>query len=576
MAAKLPRAWIDDLLLRVDLVDLIDQHLPLKKAGSNFVARCPFHNENTPSFSVSRAKQLYHCFGCGASGNAINFLMEYSHLGFLEAVEDLAVFAGVQLPQEVLSDQDSPEIPLTPLYNVLKDAADYYAVQLRTSPLAADAVQYLKNRGIALEAIKEFQLGFAPDEWQSLEKLFDAPALLAAGLLIKNDEGRTYNRFRGRLMFPIRDKRERVLGFGARVLDESLPKYLNSPETPVFQKNKEVYGLFELLKKSGKPERILVVEGYLDVIALAQAGIGNAVATLGTATSASHIELLFRYCSELVFCFDGDNAGRQAAWRAMEVAMPCMREGRIIRIMLLPQGEDPDSLVRQEGKQAFLARVDTAKSLSDYFFENLAAKVNLAEVEGRANFLAQAKPFIDKLPDSIFKNMMQERLRVKAGVSERAVRSHISLNAQSVIKSKFPVVNVRPTVARRIIALLLQHPELAWKVDEIVENWRSVEFPGSGLFKEIVELIVKDKPGSSAVLMEKFRLHPDFKIINLLFALELEGVEQDPESEFVNGLQKVIGDAKQAHLDALIQQLSERNYKDLSLEEKEMLKKYRR
>ncbi|MFZ2170476.1 MAG: DNA primase, partial [Methylococcaceae bacterium] len=346
MSGRIPSEFIDELLVRVDIVDLIDSHIPLKKTGANYVARCPFHAEKTPSFSVNRNKQFFHCFGCGASGNAISFLMDFSHLDFVEAVEDLAAFVGIDVPRQSAGYQvGAKKDDLNSLYVVMEQVAAFYVKQLRTSDEGKKAVEYLKNRGVSGDCASDFMLGYAPDEWKALTGRFNQKLLIEAGLLVNSENGSIYDRFRGRIMFPIRDKRARIIGFGGRVLDDSLPKYLNSPETPLFHKGKEVYGLYELLEKNSKPQRILIVEGYMDVIALAQFGIHYAVATLGTAASQAHLDLLFRFSSELVFCFDGDQAGRNAAWRAIASVFPSLKGGRSCRIMLLPQNHDPDSLV---------------------------------------------------------------------------------------------------------------------------------------------------------------------------------------------------------------------------------------
>ena len=404
MSGRIPRQFIDDLLLRVDIVDLVDSRVPLKKSGSNFVARCPFHNEKTPSFSVNRNRQTYHCFGCGVGGNAISFLMDYAHLGFVEAVEDLAAFIGVDVPRELAVGNPSV-IPVTsdvaPIYKILEAVAGFYEEQLR-GDAGQKAVMYLKNRGVNGAMAKTYGLGYAPAHWNALLGRFDRQGLLDAGLVVLKEDGKVYDRFRDRLMFPIRDRRHRVIGFGGRVLDDSLPKYLNSPETAVFLKGKEVYGLSELLDCNAKPERIVVVEGYMDVIALAQYGVRNVVAALGTATSKAHMEMLFRFTPELVFCFDGDRAGQQAAWKAVEAALPCLRDGRQIKIMLLPQGHDPDSLVREEGCDGFMLRMQQSQSLSDYFFEYIGKDVELEVAEGRAKLLALAKPHLEKIPAGFF------------------------------------------------------------------------------------------------------------------------------------------------------------------------------
>ena len=413
MSGRIPREFIDELLVRVDIVDLIDSHVPLKKTGVNYVARCPFHTEKTPSFSVNRNKQFFHCFGCGASGNAISFLMDFSHLDFVEAVEDLAAFVGIEVPRESSNYPANPKKEdLNSLYALMEQVAAFYVQQLRTGEEGKKAAEYLKNRGVSGDCAGDFMLGYAPDEWRALAGRFNQNLLTEAGLLVsKEGGGQPYDRFRGRIMFPIRDKRARIIGFGGRVLDDSLPKYLNSPETSLFHKGKEVYGLYELLKKNSKPQRILIVEGYMDVIALAQFGIDYAVAALGTATSQAHLDLLFRFSSELVLCFDGDKAGREAAWRAMEPAFSSLKNGRSCRIMLLPQGHDPDSLIREEGLDKFTERIQTAQALSDYFFEHVSAGLNLSEMEGRAQLIGKAKPYLEKLPDGVFREMMFARLK---------------------------------------------------------------------------------------------------------------------------------------------------------------------
>ncbi|MDZ4153565.1 DNA primase, partial [Methylicorpusculum sp.] len=373
MSGKIPREFIDDLLVRVDIVDLIDSHVPLKKVGANYLARCPFHTEKSPSFSVNRNKQFFHCFGCGVSGNAISFLMNYSHLDFVEAVEDLAAFIGVDVTRESVEYSGQQKAAdLSSLYKVMEQVAVFYVEQLRTSSEGRQATEYLKHRGVSTSVAYDYMLGYAPKKWQVLIDQFGEQALLDAGLLGKSDIGDTYARFRGRVIFPIRDKRGRTIGFGGRVLDDSLPKYLNSPETPLFHKGREVYGLYELLQKQPKPQRILIVEGYMDVVALAEFGFYSAVATLGTATSQAHIDLLFRFASELVFCFDGDSAGQKAADRAMEQSFSSLRDGRQVRVMLLPQSHDPDSLVREIGVDGFVKSIESSETLSDYFFRSVA------------------------------------------------------------------------------------------------------------------------------------------------------------------------------------------------------------
>ena len=393
MAGRIPREFIDNLIARVDIVDLIDARIPLKQAGKNYQARCPFHNEKSPSFSVNREKQFYHCFGCGASGNAISFLMDYERQTFVEAVETLAETLGIEVPKESYTgDKRNQDASLQPLFQVQAQAAEFYARQLREHPDSARARDYLQARGLSTDIIQQYLLGYAPPGWRSLPATWPADPLLASGLSISKDAGGLYDRFRDRIMFPIRDRRGRVIGFGGRVMGDETPKYLNSPETPTFKKNREVYGLYELLATRKKPERILVVEGYMDVIALAQHGIHYAVATLGTATSPDHAELLFRYAPDLVFCFDGDTAGRNAAWKALEASLSALRDNRSIRFLMLPEAHDPDSLVREIGGEGFERRQAEAQPLSDYFFGHLSENLDLDSMEGRATLHQKASP----------------------------------------------------------------------------------------------------------------------------------------------------------------------------------------
>jgi DNA primase len=573
MSGRIPKHFIDDLLARVDIVDLIDSHVPLKKAGANYVARCPFHSEKTPSFSVSRNKQLFHCFGCGASGNAIGFLMDFSHLDFVEAVEDLATFAGVEVIREASGFQGvAPKKEVvSDYYQLLEQVAAYYVKCLRTDEAGKKAVSYLKSRGVNDDCAKEYTLGYAPDEWQALANRFDQNQLIQTGMLNDKD-GRVYDRFRGRVMYPIRDKRGRIVGFGGRVLDGSLPKYLNSPETSIFHKGKEVYGLFELLRKESKPKRILIVEGYMDVIALAGCGIHYTVATLGTATSQAHLDLLFRFSSELVFCFDGDNAGREAAWHAMEPAFSALKDGRQIRIMLLPQHHDPDSLVREEGADKFAERMQQSQPLSDYFFGVLSSGLNLAELEGRSHLINKAKPYLGKLPQGVFRDMMFSRLKELARTDMLDVPGNSArLKPKSISNSRHG--NGLLSLPRLVIALLVQHPGLIGKVEEREIIWDGLEFPGIQLFREILTDVLEKKPANTAVLLEQYRNHPHEKVVKDLASLNLLASEQSVnaegvETEFNDAFDKLFDLARSICLDRLLAK-----GKALDQAEKELLRK---
>jgi DNA primase len=548
MSGRIPRDFINDILTRVDIVDLIDSQLPLKKAGANYVARCPFHTEKSPSFSVSRNKQMFHCFGCGASGNAIGFLMDFNNLDFVEAVEDLAAFLGLDVPREQSNyTQDYVKPPQsTEVYEVMEQVARYYAGQLRGNE---KAIEYLKNRGITGECAKDFMLGYAPTHWRDLLKHFDQQALFDGGILGRSDNGELYSRFRGRLMFPIRDKRARVIGFGGRVLDDSLPKYLNSPETALFNKGKEVYGLYELLQKNNRPTRIIIVEGYMDVIALAQFGITHAVAVLGTASSSYHLNLLFRFTSEIVFCFDGDNAGQTAAWRAMDAVFASIKDGRSCRFMTLPAKHDPDSLIRELGVNQFNEQISTATPLSDYFFNKLTQGINLNELEAQANLINQAKPYIEKLPDSIFKDMMLERLKKLSGLN------NLNIETVSLQPSKHQKPQGRPTLPRLALALLVQHPELIEIIEQRDIRWECLTFEGSEKFNDILQTIRREKPLNSALLLECYRDHPDEHIIRRLEALPLEIPEDGIKAEFSGTLKKLIAQSRDTHRQFLLHKL---------------------
>ena len=565
MAGLIPSVFIDDLLTRVDVVDLIDSYLPLKKTGSNYVARCPFHTEKTPSFSVSRRKQFYHCFGCGASGNAIGFLMDYSHLNFVEAVEDLASFVGIDVPREesvttpLIGKQD-----LASLYAVQQQVAKFYAQQLRDSNNDGLAVQYFKDRGVSGEVARDFLLGYAPDQWHLLADQFDTGLLKKAGLLIAKEDGRSYDRFRGRIMFPIRDRRGRVVAFGARVLGDALPKYLNSPETPVFHKSNEVYGLYELLEKKGRPAQILLVEGYMDVIALAQFGLRNAVATLGTAPTRAHFDLLFRFTAEIILCFDGDEAGLKAAWRAIEAGLPCLKDGRHIRVMLLPEKEDPDSLIRREGVDAFLARLAAASPLSDYFFSRLSGALDLQTLEGRAALMVKAKAYLKTLPSGYFREMMVGRLNEQV--------EHVSLDLESEgTRRRRDISKEKVTPARTANALLLQNPELAQSqfLKDGVDL--SLDSPGLNLLRKVLSVIAKKPELTTGGLLENFRGEPEESQVRALVQVPVLVPESVLEVEFAGAVRRLVAQVVEADLAQL---LKKEQALGLTLDEKKKMLRF--
>jgi len=567
MAGKIPRQFIDDLIARIDIVDLIDARIPLKKAGINYIARCPFHTEKTPSFNVNRDKQFYHCFGCGAHGNAIGFLMDYERQTFVEAVETLAESLGVEVPREAGFTDGSARPPgqAAALYALQEQVAHFYARQLREHPEAKQAKTYLAGRGVGEEVAKRYLLGYAPPGWRSLPASLPVEALREAGLVITRDQGGFYDRFRDRIMFPIRDRRGHVVGFGGRVLGDETPKYLNSPETPIFKKHLEVYGLYELLQAVRRPERILVVEGYLDVIALAQHDIPYAVATLGTSTSGEHVDLLFRYARELVFCFDGDNAGRAAAWKALEASLPVLREGRSIGFLLLPQGHDPDTLIREEGRERFEQRIEQRQPLSDYFFRHLTEKLDLRTLEGRAALLRDARPLIEKMPPSSFRELMAAHLDELSG--QKTVNTAASATPRRPAR---PVTmhRAKPSVLRTLLALLVQHPGLYRLIDNETRAYIESDRKAGNLASKLFA-ILDQRPGiATGGVLEHFRNQPEEAQIKALSVWEtLEGGE---DAEFSDALKQYCRQRHDARLEALFVKDRERT---LDPEEREELRR---
>ena len=463
MAGRIPRAFIEELLGRADIVEVINARVPLKKAGRNFVARCPFHDEKTPSFTVSPQKQFYYCFGCGATGSAIGFLMEYDHLSFPEAVEALAGHYGMSVPREGGEPEDARDDEKRrrrdALLKLNQEAAVFFARCLRQEG-GKEAVAYLRSRGVDGKTARRFGLGYAPREWRALCSRYEPAVLLEAGLAIEREGGGRYDRFRHRIMFPIRNRRGQVVGFGGRSMGETGPKYLNSPETPVFHKGREVYGLYELLEAEGRPPRILVVEGYMDVIALAQQGIRYSVATLGTAVTKEHLQLLFRYSDSLIFSFDGDKAGRKAAWKALEEAFPLLGEGRKVAFLWLPEGEDPDSMVRKEGAEAFAKRLQSAEPLSEYFFRALAEGLDLSRIEDKADLHKRVTPYLKRLPQGAFRTMMRSRLTELAG--HAGVQKGNWQSGHDRQTAFLP----RPSLEDRLVALLARNPGLYRRLPE--------------------------------------------------------------------------------------------------------------
>jgi DNA primase len=459
----IPQSFIQDLLNRVDIVDVVGRHVQLRKAGANYVACCPFHDEKTPSFTVSPTKQFYHCFGCGAHGNAIGFLMANGGLSYVEAIRDLAANLGMPVPEEAGSRQEkkSPD-----LYDMLQKASKYYRDELKKSSAAID---YLKRRGLTGEIAARFGIGYAPHDWRNLAHVFpdyEAESLVESGLVIAGD-GKRYDRFRDRIMFPIQDGRGRIIGFGGRIIAQGEPKYLNSPETPLFEKGRELYGLYLARKAIQEASLVLVVEGYMDVVALAQNGIGYAVATLGTATTEHHVQKLMKQSDHVVFCFDGDNAGRRAAWRALENSIAQVQDGKEIAFLFLPEGEDPDSYIRKSGKDKFEALLKEALPLSIFLVNELSSKVNLNNAEGRASFLHEAKPYLARIGAPNLALMLRKRIAeiAKVELSELDALFQVKLPGRSEKTPPRKTPGKRPNVVKKLLEMLMHSPALAKLVD---------------------------------------------------------------------------------------------------------------
>ncbi|MBK7541901.1 MAG: DNA primase [Candidatus Competibacteraceae bacterium] len=530
MAGRIPQEFLDQLLARTDLVEIVNSRVPLRRAGHEFMACCPFHAEKTPSFSVSPRKQFYHCFGCRAHGNAIGFLMAYERLDFIDTIEELARLAGLDLPP-LQGGVQGPSIK--PLLEWLAQAERFFRQQLREHPLRQRAVDYLRQRGLTGQIANTFGIGYAPPGWDHLSNALreagaTAEDLLAAGLASRDEHSRLRDRFRDRIIFPIRDRRGRVIAFGGRALDgATTPKYLNSPETPVFHKGSELYGLYEARHHNPHLRQLLVVEGYMDVVALAQHDISYAVATLGTATSAEHIERLFRVTGDLVFCFDGDRAGRTAAWRALEISLPFLRDGRQVGFLLLPEGEDPDSLVRGEGRAEFERRLQNATPLAEHLFAELRAQVAPDTLAGRARLAELARPLLGKLPDGTFRELMEARLRQEAQVSNTRLRPPPSASSTAADHS----LRLTRTPLRKAIALLLYKPELA---QQPLENNFALQDDGelgTKLLAELLALLRANPRLSTAALLERYRDTREGTILERLAAWEPEVPEQDYQFE---------------------------------------------
>ena len=564
MAGLIPQDFIDDLVARADVVEVIGRRIQLKKAGREFKACCPFHDEKTPSFTVSPNKGFYHCFGCGVHGTAIGFLMDFDHMTFVEAIESLASSMGVEVPR---NESDKPARRYDELFSLMTQVEKRWQESLRESQTAVD---YLKHRSIDGATAQRYGIGFAPDGWSALLDKFGTSdeaieRLLATGLIIRKDNGRHYDRFRDRVMFPIRDSRGRCIGFGGRIMGDGEPKYLNSPETVLFHKGRELYGLWEARQALRQIDRLVVVEGYMDVVALARHGIDFSVATLGTATTDEHLNRVFRLCDDVAFCFDGDRAGKKAAWRALETTLPHIREGRQVRFAFLPDGHDPDSYVNEFGADAFIKVLDDGLALSDYLIGELASQVDLNTVDGRARLAELAKPLLQKIPTGIYRDLLMGSLADRVGLSaeklERSIgqgprnaggESPASRGATTSLGRKIAAFSGKPSVVRRAITLLLNHPEAGEKLD--VEKLAGVGRPGIELLLRLIESVQEDPTITTAGLLERWRHEDEGRHLGKLAAVELPNDEEfDPAAELHDCLDQLAAAGRRKRVDLLIE-----------------------
>ena len=530
MAGRIPKSFIDELVARADIVEVVGARVALKRAGSNYKGLCPFHGEKTPSFTVSPSKGFYHCFGCSAHGTAIGFLMAYDNLEFPEAVEALAEMMGLTVPRESTGVPERKE-ENEELYALLREADQIYRSALRSSE---KAIAYLKKRGIDGPTAGRFGIGYAPDAWDTvLKELGTSDAriakLMQAGLVVANDAGRRYDRFRDRIMFPIRNSpRGQVIGFGGRVLDSGEPKYLNSPETPIFRKGHELYGLYEARQNPGKPKEIIVVEGYLDVASLVQHGIENAVATLGTATTAENLRRLTRLTDRIVFCFDGDRAGRTAAWRALETALPYGGGSLELKFLLLPEGDDPDSFVRSKGPEAFRALAEKALPLSDFLVEELSTRNDLRAVDGRARFQAVAKPLLKRLPEGTYRAAVVDAFAARMNMTGATLDKLLAMDQEPVRAPARPPPGAgkRKTAMQRVINIALHFPQAAARLAGSV-RLAALNQPGAELLRRVFAAAGEIADGNTARVLETFRGDPDFAYLERIVAEPPLGIDSE-------------------------------------------------
>ena len=567
MAGLIPQDFIDDLIDRIDIVEVIGKRVQLKKAGREYKAPCPFHNEKTPSFTVSPQKGFYHCFGCGAHGTALGFLLEYDRLEFPEAIEELAHIAGVTVPHD---DQAERHAPMAPVYETLTKAASIYQQALKDEQPAID---YLKSRGLSGETVRDFGIGFAPAGWDFLLRHFPDQEdvrrnLLSAGLIAARDSGGFYDRFRDRIIFPIRDGRGRVVAFGGRITDSGEPKYLNSPETAVFHKGRELYGLYEARRATRDVSSIIVVEGYMDVISLAGHGVQNAVGTLGTATTTDHLKRLFRASRDITFCFDGDRAGRKAAWRALQTSLAEMRDGRQVNFLFLPDGEDPDSLVRRVGATKFQAAMQDRLSLSDYLFRELERQADTTTMDGRATLAELARPLVERVPEGIYKELLTDRLAQIVGLGRERLAQLVG--TQATTRRRPSRISRRPSLVRQAIEIIMNHPESAASI-ELPTELDAVEQKGMPLLLELIGIVQQKPQITPAGLLERFRGRPECTHLEALLAGDSTITEvSEKDIQLTDCLQRIIDSDVQQKLADLVTKAQDSS---LTNDEKEELRR---
>lgn len=576
MAGLIPQNFIDDLIARVDIVEIMGSRIQIKKAGKEFKAVCPFHDDSNPSLTISPSKGFYHCFSCGAHGTAVGFLMNYEHLSFIEAIESLASSLGVEIPYE---QNQQPIKKNNNLYDLLAEIQAHYQLLLKKN---SGAIEYLKNRGITGDVAKRFNIGFAPPGWRNILDKYGTSKngtseLLKLGLIIQKDNNNYYDRFRERIMFPIRDNRGRYIGFGGRILNQEQPKYLNSPETPLFHKGRELYGLYECQQALRNIQRIVVVEGYMDVISLAQHGIDYAVASMGTATTDDHFNRLFRLTDYIYFCFDGDQAGLDAAWRALKNALPHVREGRQIKFVFLPEKDDPDTYVKKNSATAFEKELDDGLDLSDFLIEKLAKDIDMKSIDGRARLAEKTKPLINQIPEGIFKELILEKLSEAIGLSTAKLNKllvnqdyQLARNGRSRIISKLPKKKLKggPSVIKKAITLILNYPSIANDIthEKIGKNAK----PGVEILKKLVTTIQEKPQITTAGLIELWRDDPEGKFLGQLAISELpENEDFNAKDELQDCLHQIMRDNHKARITHLINKQSNN---ELASDEKKELK----